>query len=74
MAHLTLMCVFQRLPPAPASSGVRRAEGVHHGPVLLHDELRGLLHDVPPDQGAVCHQAVHHIQHVGGTSLPGRSD
>lgn len=38
--------------------------------MLLYDELRGLLHDVPPDQGPVRHQTVHHIQHVGGTASP----
>lgn len=34
--------------------------------MLLHDALCGLLHDVPPDQGAVRHQALHHLQHARG--------
>lgn len=42
------------------------AERLHHGVVLLYDELRGLLHDVPPHQGTVCHQTLHHLQHVRG--------
>lgn len=41
---------------------------LHYGAVLLNDELRRLLHDVPPHPGAVRHQTLHHLQHVGGTS------
>lgn len=57
---------LQRLPFAAACPGVRRPEGLHHGAVLLHDELCGLLHDVPSDPGTVRHQTLHHLQHVGG--------
>ena len=47
---------------------MRCAERLHYGAVLLDDELRGLLHDVPPHQGTVCDQTLHHLQHVRGTT------
>lgn len=70
---LTFLCVSvcvcgQRVAAAAASAGVWYAEGPDPGAVLFHDALRWLLHDVPPDQGTVCHQTLHHLQHVGGTS------
>jgi len=64
------VCVCgQRVSAAATGAGVRRAEGSDHGAVLLHDALRRLLHDVPPDQRAVRHQTLHHLQHAGGTAL-----
>lgn len=58
----------QRVPSAAASAGMRLAQRTDPGAVLLHDALRGLLHDVPPDQRPVCHQTLPHLQYVGGTS------
>lgn len=46
---------------------MRRTQRLYYGAVLLNDELRGLRHDVPSHQRTVCHQTIHHLQHVRGT-------
>lgn len=64
-----ILCVCvcdQRVAASAASAGVWHAERPDPGALLLHDALRGLLHDVPPDQRTVGHQTLHHLQHVGG--------
>lgn len=61
------MCVCQWLAIHAASSGVRSDERFNHGALLLHDALRRLCHDVPPDPRSVSHQTLYHLQHAGGT-------
>lgn len=55
---------------AAAGPGVWHFEGRHFGHLLLNDALCRLLHDVPPDPGAVGHQALHHLQHARGEEGP----